>query len=60
MDMLGDHKMRKIINDYYDSSGEQDLVRKAVSEAWSKEQQIYNDEIDSSRNKIWAKIQQYR
>ena len=43
--MLGDHKMRKIVNDYYEDSGEQELVRKAVSKAWSKENQL-NSETD--------------
>ena len=52
MDMLGDQKMRMIINDYYDSTGEQDLVRKAVSESWVKEQQIYSDERDGSG--VWT------
>ena len=38
--------MRIIVNNYYEESGEQDLVRKAV-EASSKEQ-LYNGEIDGN------------
>jgi hypothetical protein len=51
MDMLGDRKMRKIVNSYYDDSGEPTLVRKAVAEAYSKEQD-YNEQVDSSGNAL--------
>ena len=49
MDMLGDRKMRKIVNSYYEGSGEPALVRKAVAEAYSKEQ-CYNEEVDGRGN----------
>ena len=49
MDMLGDRKMRKIVNSYYDDSGEPTLVRKAVAEAYSKEQD-YNEDVDGRGN----------
>ena len=47
MDMLGDGEMRKIVNSYYEDSGEPKRVRKAVDGAWEKEQ-MFNpgDEID--------------
>ena len=57
MDMLGNHKMRNIINNYYGSSGELELVRKAVSEAWTKEQQLHNDD---NCNYFQAKINHWR
>lgn len=37
MDILEDKEMRKIISQYYEESGELELVRKAVDEAWHKE-----------------------
>ena len=37
MDMLEDKKMRMIISQYYEESGEPEMVRKAVDEAWHKE-----------------------
>ena len=48
MDMLGDHKMGKIVNDYYEYSGEPELVRKAVAEAWQqhKREQLKTDQVD--------------
>ena len=39
IDMLGDKMMRKIVNAYYEDSGEQDLVKEAVVESCSKDQQ---------------------
>ena len=39
MEMLGDQKMGKIVNDYYEDSGEPELVRKAVAEAWVLERE---------------------
>ena len=50
--------MRKIVNNYYEESGEQDLVRKAVSEAWSKEQ-LYNGDIDGNAT-LSAKLKTLR
>ena len=47
MDMLGDQRMRKIVNKYYEKSGEPQLVRKAVAEAWDKER-LYSDQVDGS------------
>ena len=56
MDMLGDRKMRKIVNNYYEDSGEHELVYKAVKTAWSKEK-LYHDEVDgSSRKSILVKL----
>ena len=49
MDMLEDRKMRKIVNSYYEGSGEPALVRKAVAEAYSKERD-YNEECDGRGN----------
>ena len=49
MDMLGDRKMRKIVNSYYEGSGEPALVRKAVAEAYSKERD-YNEQVDGGDN----------
>ena len=60
MDMLGDKTMRKIICNYYEESGEQDLVRRAVCEAWDKEQKIYNDEINANSHGLRLKIHQWR
>ena len=45
MDMLGDKEMRETVSQYYEESGEQELVRKAVDKAWYKEQS-FNAEID--------------
>ena len=50
MDMLVDQKMRKIVYNYYDGSGDQDLVKKAVRSAWSKEK-IYIEEVDGTTTK---------
>ena len=58
MDMLGDRKMRKIVNRYYEDSGEPKLVRKAVDEAWRKEQN-YNAENDG-KGTLSAKFQTLR
>ena len=54
MDMLGDPKMRNIVNHYFEESGEQDLVRKAVSDAWSKEHSMMIEKDD--RNILPAKL----
>ena len=50
--------MRKIVNSYYEDSGEQDLVRKAVAEAWQKEQ-LHNGEIDG-KGTLQAKLKTLR
>ena len=60
MDMLGVQKMRIVINNYYEESGEQELVRRAVSEALDKEQKHYHDEIDASNHGVVAKLQNLR
>ena len=60
MDMLGVQKMRIVINNYYEDSGEQELVRKAVSDAWNKEQKHYHDDIDASDHGVVAKLQSLR
>ena len=60
MDMLGDHKMRKIVNDYYEDSGEQDLVRKAVSEAWVKERRLNSESDGLSPDTLPTKLQTLR
>ncbi|CAI8009436.1 ABC transporter G family member 8 [Geodia barretti] len=61
MDMLGDRKMRKIVNSYYEDSGEPKLVRKAVDEARRKEQMFNaeNIEIDGP-NTLAAKFKTLR
>ena len=41
--------MRKIVNSYYEGSGEPRLVRKAVAEAYCKERD-YNEEVDGRGN----------
>ena len=49
MDMLGDQEMGKIVNDYYEDSGEPELVRKAVAEAWQlKREQLKTDQVDGN------------
>ena len=49
MEMLGDQKMGKIVNDYYEDSGEPELVRKAVAEAWELERgRLYSDQVDGT------------
>ena len=57
MDMLGDRKMRKIVNDYYEESGEQDLVRRAVSDAKSKERGMMRKD---DRNILPAKLRYFQ
>lgn len=62
MDMLGDRKMRKIVNSYYEESGEQDLVKKAVWNAQSKEKR-YIEEVDGTSakaNPISAKLKTWK
>jgi hypothetical protein len=61
MDMLGDRKMRKIVNGYYEDSGEPKLVRNAVDEAWRKEQ-MFNAEIieTDAQNTLAAKFKTLR
>lgn len=51
MDMLGNQKMRNIVNSYYEDSGEPELVRKAVAEAQEKEQ-LHCDHVDGSNAKL--------
>lgn len=51
MDMLGNQKMRNIVNSYYDDSGEPELVRKAVAEAQEKEK-LNCDHIDGNNSKL--------
>ena len=58
MDILGDKKMRKIVNSYYEGSGEPHLVRKAVAEAYSKERD-YNEQVDGGDN-IPGKLKKFR
>ena len=55
MDILGDQKMRKIVNSYYEGSGEPALVRKAVAEAYCKEQD-HNEQVDGSGNTLLARL----
>ena len=39
--------MGKIVNDYYEDSGEPELVRKAVAEVWQlKREQLKTDQVD--------------
>ena len=61
MDMLGDRKMRKIVNTYYEDSGEPKLVRKAVDEAWRKEQMFNSESIEiDGQNTLSAKLKTLR
>ena len=60
MDMLGDWKMRTILYKYYEDSGEFGLVRRAVDEAWSKEQHIYQEEVDACGSTSLGKLKQLR
>ena len=52
--------MRKIVNDYYEDSGEQDLVRKAVSEAWVKERRLNSESDGLSTGTLQTKLQTLR
>ena len=52
--------MRKIVNDYYEDSGEQDLVRKAVSEAWVKERRLNSESDGLSTGTLQTKLQTFR
>ena len=61
MDMLGDRKMRKIVNSYYEDSGEPKLVRKAVDEARRKEQMFNAENIEiNGPNTLAAKFKTLR
>ena len=46
MDILGNKGMRKMVNDYYEDTGEQKLVSKAIAKAWVRERGFSGDSID--------------
>ena len=59
MDMLGNQKMRQLITDYYQSSGEPNLVNRAVQQAWTRERKYSLDLIDGKEGdgtSIWTQI----
>ena len=47
MDILGNQKMRRVVTNYYQESGETKLVNKAVKRAWIKEKS-FNENKDES------------
>ena len=59
IDMLGVGKLRKILLQYYERCGEQELVREAVYAAHSKELHIYREEVDSAHG-YFARFKQPR
>ena len=59
MDMLGNQKMQRIVTDYYEESGEQKLVSKAVATAWEKEK-LYNDTTTETDGNLPAKLKAVR
>ena len=59
MDMLGNQKMRRIVTNYYEESGEQKLVSKAVATAWEKEK-LYNDTTTETDGILPAKLKAVR
>ena len=46
MDILGNQGMRKMVTDYYEESGEQRLVSKAIAKAWVRERGIGLNSVD--------------
>ena len=46
MDILGNKGMRKMVNDYYEDTGEQKLVSKAITKAWVRERGFSDNSID--------------
>ena len=59
MDMLGNQNMRRIVTNYYEESGEQKLVSKAVATAWEKEK-LYNDNTTETDGTLPAKFKTMR
>ena len=59
MDILGNQKMRRIVTNYYEESGEQKLVSKAVATAWEKEK-LYNDTTTETDGTLPAKLKAVR
>lgn len=49
MDILGNHKMRRIVTKYYEESGEPKLVRKAVCKAREEEEKLINSTYKRSK-----------
>ena len=49
--------MRKIVTRFYDDSGEPELVRRALTEAWVKEQG--HSDTDVSSNAVLTKLHQW-
>ena len=59
MDMLGNQKMRQLITDYYQSSGEPNLVNRAVQQAWTRERKYSLDLIDGKEGdgtSFWTQL----
>ena len=46
MDILGNKGMRKMVTDYYEDTGEQKLVGKAIAKAWVRERGFSESSID--------------
>lgn len=46
MDILGNQGMRKMVIDYYEETGEQTLVSKAIAKAWVRERGFSDNSID--------------
>lgn len=49
MDILGNKGMRKMVTAYYEGTGEQKLVSKAIAKAWVKEREFSDNSIDLER-----------
>ena len=59
MDMLGNQRMRQLITDYYQSSGEPNLVNRAVQQAWTRERKFSQDLMDGNEGEgtsFWGQI----
>ena len=59
MDMLGNQRMRQLITDYYQSSGEPNLVNRAVQQAWTRERKYSLDLIDGTEGdgtSFWTQL----
>ena len=46
MDILGNKSMRKMVTNYYEDTGEQKLVSKAIGKAWVRERGFSDNSID--------------
>ena len=59
MDMLEDIKMRKVVTQYYENSGELELVRKAVIDARVKEKAHSECNGTGNKSTIHTKLQKW-